>query len=128
MSIFFERLRVVLLEEPTGNVRFFFGLIAIGYGFVIPGFSAHPMYAMSMEWFNPWIWTAAFMISGIALVWGALSSKPTRLGFILEGVLSWVAWFLLGLTTAVSQGMPGPTFFASLIAGWILVRYPTWKK
>lgn len=123
----FKRLRKILLEEPTGPLRFFFGLGAIGYALVLPGFETYPMYAMAFAWLNPWIWSVAFMINGVALVAGALHNKPSLLMYILEAILGLTCWLSLGIATALSQGMPGPTFFASIISVWLYVRYPEWK-
>lgn len=127
MTKLFERLRVILLEEPTGNVRFFFGLISIGYAMFLPSTVGHYMYRLAFEWVNPWLWCTGFMVSGIALVVGSIQGRPSRTMFVLEGVLSGIVWGGMGLATTLSQGMPGPTLFACFIAGWIFVRYPAWK-
>jgi len=127
MSLVFERLRSVLLEDPTGNVRLFFGLITIGYSLFIPQTVGHFMYQLAVEWVNPWIWAIAFMTNGIALVYGAISNKPSLTGFILEGWLGLASWGTMGVATSLSQGIPGPTFCAAFIAVWIFVRYPKWR-
>lgn len=123
----FERLRRILLEEPTGPLRFFFGFGAIGYSLVLPEFATYPMYRLAFEWANPWVWTVAFAVNGWAMVTGALLSNPSRIMYLLEAVLGVACWVGLGVATSLAQGMPGPTFFASFIAVWLYVRYPEWN-
>lgn len=123
----YERLRVILLEEPTGSLRFFFGLGAIGYSMAMPAFSGYPMYALALHLFPEWLWAAGFAANGAALVIGAICNRPSRYMYLLEGVLGVAVWLAMGITTAMAQGMPGPTFFASFISIWIFVRYPSWK-
>lgn len=127
MSLVFERLRSVLLEDPTGNVRLFFGAITVGYALFIPNTVGHFMYQLANEWINPWVWASAFMVNGISLMFGAITNRPSLTGFVLEGWLGLFTWGTMGLATALSQGVPGPTFFAAFIAIWIFVRYPRWK-
>lgn len=127
MNRTFARLRQILLEDPTANVRFFFGLVTIGYALFIPHTVSHAMYDMANSLLHPLVWCAIFLINGICLVWGSVHNKPGPAMFVLEGLLGAVAWLVLGVATAISQGMPGPTFFASFIAVWVFVRYPTWR-
>lgn len=122
-----ERLRAILSESDPTAVKFFFGLVTIGYSIFIPQAIGHYMYRLAFEWINPWVWVVALMVNGIALVMGALYDRPTRLSFILEGVLGGAAWGALGVATAASQGVPGPTFFAMFIAIWIGGRHKPWK-
>lgn len=122
-----DRLRHILLEEPTGALRFFFGLGAVGYAFAMPNFSDYPMYQLALSVLPAWVWSAAFAANGSALIYGSLTNKPSRLMHFLEAVLGVTVWLGMGVTTAMAQGVPGPTFFASLIAVWLYVRYPSWK-
>lgn len=122
-----DRLKHILLEEPTGALRFFFGFGAIGYALALPGFEGYPMYSLAFHWLGVWWWCAGFAINGVALVVGSLTNKPGLLMYYLEGILGLAVWLMMGLATALAQGMPGPTFFASFIAIWIYVRYPEWK-
>lgn len=122
-----DRLRQILLEEPTGSIRFFFGLSAIGYALAIPAFFDYPMYIIAFQVAPAWVWSAAFAANGAALVIGAMSNNPSRHMHALEAVLGVLVWLGMGVTTSLAQGMPGPTFFASLIAVWLYVRYPAWK-
>lgn len=123
----FERLQTIFLEESTGALRFFFGLGALGYAFAMPNFGDYPMYQMAMSLLPAWVWSAAFAANGSALIAGAICNKPSRLMHFLEAVLGVAVWLGMGVTTALSQGVPGPTFFASLISVWLYVRYPSWK-
>lgn len=123
----FSRLRHLLLEESTGPLRFFFGWGSIGYALSMPQFVDYPMYHIALEWLPAWLWSAAFAINGTALIVGALHNNPSRMMYLLEGILGATVWLTLGISTAMAQGMPGPTFFASFIAVWIFVRYPEWK-
>lgn len=122
-----ERLRVILLEEPTGALRFFFGLGAVGYSLAMPAFADYPMYALSVELAPMWVWSALFAANGTALIIGSISNKPSRLMHFLEAVIGMAVWLGMGITTSLAQGVPGPTFFASIISVWLYVRYPSWK-
>lgn len=127
MSKFSNRLQQILLKDPTGNVRFFFGFLSIGYGLFMPQVEGHYMYRLALQWINPFAWSAALLINGAALIWGAMTNRPSRIMYLLEGWLGAAVWLMLGLATSLSQGVPGPTMAASFVAGWILVRYPEWK-
>lgn len=127
MSTVFSRLQQILLKDPTGNVRFFFGIVTFGYAIFIPQTAGHYMYGLALQWFPPCVWGALLGINGIALIYGSITNRPSRTMYLLEGWLGALAWGILGLATSLAQGMPGPTMFAAFIAGWILVRYPEWK-
>lgn len=122
-----SRLRQILLCDPTGNVRFFFGLITIGYAVFMPQAGPNPVYQVALQWVSPFAWSALFAINGVALVYGSLTNRPSRIMYCLEGWLGVSSWMTLGIATAIAQGMPGPTLFLAFIAGWVLVRYPEWK-
>lgn len=123
----FERLRVILLEQPTGALRFFFGFGSIGYAIAMPSFGGYPMYSVALSMFPVWVWALLFAVNGVALVWGAIYGQPSRLMHFLEAVVGVTVWLGMGITTSLAQGVPGPTFFASLISVWLYVRYPAWK-
>lgn len=122
-----ERLRHILLEEPTGALRFFFGLGALGYSMAMPAFADYTMYSLALSIVPAWVWSAAFAANGSALIYGSITNRPSRTMHFLEAVLGVIVWLGMGVTTSMAQGMPGPTFFASLIAVWLYVRYPAWK-
>lgn len=127
MSRTFNRLRYVLLETETVAVRFFFGFVSLGYAFFLPHVKDHFEYKISMMLFPSWVWAIGFATCGAALIRGVITCKYSRAGYILEGVLSAFMWVLLGITSSMSQGTVGATAFASVIAGWIMVRYPKWN-
>lgn len=127
MSEYASRLQQILLKDPTGNVRFFFALVTIGYGMFIPQVEGHYMYRLALDWVPSNVWSMVLIINGTALMWGSISNRPSLLLYVLEGWLGAAAWLTLGIATSLAQGMPGPTMFAAFIAGWILVRYPEWK-
>lgn len=127
MSHIPERLRYVLLETETVAVRFFFGFVSIGYAFFLPHVVDHFEYHISLMLMPAWAWSFGFLLCGSALMHGVITCKYSRLGFFLEGIVSAFMWVLLGITSSMSQGTVGATAFASVIAGWIMVRYPKWK-
>lgn len=122
-----ERMRYVLLESETVAVRFFFGFVSVGYAIFIPHVSEHFEYQVSLMLFPAWLWALGFGLSGLALLYGVITCKYSRLFFMFEGVLGSFSWVSLGITSSMSQGTVGATAFASVIALWIMVRYPKWK-
>ena len=120
------RLRYVLLESETVAVRWWMGLVSLGYAAFLPFVDSHFEYSVSLQLMPSWMWSLLFVISGASLIQGVISRRYNLLGCALEGVLSSLTWVALGITTSISQGIPGATMVASLIALWILVRYPTW--
>lgn len=127
MSRNFERLRYALLESETVAVRFFFGFVSLGYAFFLPHVADHFEYSVSLMLLPPSVWSAGFAISGAALIYGVITCNFNRFLFTLEGVLGAFMWVTLGITSSMSQGTVGATAFASVIALWIMVRYPAWK-
>lgn len=121
-----RRLRYVLLESETVAVRWWFGLVSVGYAMFLPLVDTHFEYSVSVAVMPAWIWSILFFIIGFSLLYGVIFRIYNKVGWFLEGVLCTATWVALGITTSISQGMPGATMAASLIAVWILVRYPTW--
>lgn len=120
------RLRYVLLESETVAVRWWMGLVSLGYAAFLPFVDSHFEYSISLQLMPSWLWSLLFVITGASLIQGVISRRYNLIGCALEGVLSSITWVSLGITTSISQGIPGATMVASLIALWILVRYPTW--
>lgn len=127
MSKIAERMRYVLLESETVAVRFFFGFVSLGYAIFIPHVQDHFEYKVSLMLFPSWMWAIGFALSGLALLYGVITCRYSRLLFTFEGVLGAFSWVALGITSSMSQGTVGATAFASVIALWIMVRYPKWK-
>lgn len=120
------RLKYVLMESETVAVRWWMGLVSLGYAAFLPFVDSHFEYSVSLQLMPSWMWSTLFVITGVSLIQGVISRRYNLLGCAMEGVLSTITWVSLGITTSISQGIPGATMVASLIALWILVRYPTW--
>lgn len=127
MNLLVDRLREVLLESETVAVRLFLGAMALGYAAYMPSTDYHPQYYFALQWVSPYIWSTAFFIHGAALIYGVMSKRYSFILLLLEGVLGSFTWVALGIATSISSGVPGPTLAASFVAGWVLVRYPSWK-
>lgn len=123
----YARLREVFLESETVAVRFFLGMMALGYAIYMPATTYHQHYALANQWIHPAIWSVFFLLHGSALMYGVITQRYSLFLMIVEGFLGAFVWLVLGIATSVAQGVPGPTLAAALVAGWVLVRYPSWK-
>lgn len=127
MSCLTDRLSYVFLKSETVAVRAFFGIMSLLYGIFIPQTEGQFEYAVALQWFPAWLWSAAMVTNGLAIFVGVLTQRYNLVLLLLEGALGMAAWLTLGVATSISQGVPGPTFAAAFVAIWIFVRYPSWK-
>lgn len=125
-SMIWSRLRYVLMESETVAVRWWMGLVSLGYAAFIPNVDSHFEYEWALKFMPSWLWSVLFLIVGASLLHGVITRRYSVIGCALEGALGAFTWASLGITTSISQGIPGATMCASLIAIWILARYPTW--
>ena len=122
------KLRYIFIESETIAVRFWYGLITLAYGFFMPVVSLHRDFVVATLLAPAWAWSIIFIINGIAILYGVLTHKKSRTNMLIEGALGTFCWITIGVTVSMAQGFPGPTFMASLVSLWLLVRYPTWKS
>lgn len=127
MTALWGRLQYVFLESETVAVRAFFGSVSLGYALFIPRVDGHFEYHLALQAIPAWVWSMAFLIHGLSVWYGIITCRATPLLYVLEGWVGSFTWVLMGILTSASQGVVGPTFVASFIAGWLLVRYPLWK-
>lgn len=117
------------LYSETVSSRFWFGLLSLGYAsfMYFSDYASHPgsSYVLMFRIAPDWVWTLAFTLHGIALVYGAFTRKYSTFLLLLEGVLGIAVWTAAAAATTLEQGAPGGTTVGALIAFWVLVRYPT---
>lgn len=121
-----NRLRYVLFGSETTATRFWFGLVSIGFGLFCSQINGHWEYAVAVQIMPPLVWSALFILYGATVVTGVFTQyySAPLLGVKLVGVFCWTA---MGITTSIAQHTIGATVFGSLVAMWIVMRYPTWK-
>lgn len=123
------------LYTETTSSRFWFGLLSLGYAsfMFFSEYASHPgsSYVLMFKIAPDYIWSLAFVIHGLALIYGAFTRKYSTFLLILEGVLGVAVWSAAAAATTLEQGAPGGTTVGALIALWVLVRYPThheWER
>ena len=124
-----EQLLWVLTKSQTTSTRFWFGMAGIGFGSflmfspaVTNGVSE---YAMMMKLAPSYVWSLAFSINGLALLYGVFSQTYSKTLVIFEGLLGTMAWTTTAVTIVISQHTLGATVAGAAVAFWLLVRYPT---
>jgi hypothetical protein len=123
-----RNIKYIFTESETIAVRFWFGLITLGYGFYLPTVNLKSDFVLAIMLMPAWLWGILFGINGIATIYGTLTSKKSRINMLVECVLGTFCWITIGVTVSMAQGIPGPTLMASMVSLWLLVRYPTWKS
>ena len=121
--LFFVLLAELLIAGDTRQLRFWFGLTGIAYALFL-SFAApsHWEYGLAFQVLPPHAWSIMFSVSGLALVYGAVTCRYDRLMLTLEGVLGSIAWTALSITTMMSQGTIGAVTVAALINLNLLLR------
>ncbi len=117
------------LYSETTAARFWFGLLSLGYAsfLVFSEYAHHPgsSYVLMFKIAAEWVWATAFILNGLALLYGSFTRKYNTFLLLLEGVLGVAVWSAAAAATTIEQGAPGGTTVGALIALWVLVRYPT---
>ena len=118
----------ILLQSETTAVRFWFGLTSLFFGLFM---WTHPEakweYLVTYIIMPHWMWGIGFMVSGAAVLIGAVTKKYSWTSMFFEAILGTVLWVSVSVSSMMSQGSPGAVTIAGLMSMWLLVRYPTWN-
>lgn len=117
-----------IASDDTTQTRIFFSMVSFGWVLYILadkiGFAArHPNVAEYVA--NPSTLAILFSVYACAVFYGACTGRFSFILLLIEGFLGVYLWMGVGIADALGQGAPGPTFFAGLIALFLLARYPT---
>lgn len=125
-----SNLSKLLLTDQTQLLRFWFGLASVFFGLFLIGSNVHDTmeYVITIAIAPPSAWASMFFISGSALIYGAITSKYSRLQMFLEGILGTFAWVSVSITGMISQGTVGAVTIAAAISIFLLIRYPVWRN
>ena len=125
--MFFVLLAELLIAGDTRMLRFWFGLTSIAFAaFISFGAPSHWEYGIAFMVLPHYVWSALLLVSGAALVYGAVTCHFDRLMLVLEGFIGAATWSALSITTMIAQGTIGAVTIAALINLYLLLRYPTW--
>jgi len=121
-------LRFLLLTGSTALLRFWFGLMGLGFAcFLFLVADGHWEYAMMFKWAPSWLWAVTFTASSLVTIHGAYTSVHDRLHFFFECVIGLCAWSGMAIMATISQGSIGGLTVAGLLNLYLFVRYPVWK-
>jgi hypothetical protein len=67
-------------------------------------------------------------VHGVSILYGVLTGRKNVVLLITDGALGCFLWSTVGIIYICFQGVPGPSFVGSLIAIWLLVRYPSFNS
>lgn len=120
----------LMLVGSTQMLRLWFGITACFFAIFITSESAltNPEYALGFAIVPQVYWAIAFMVNGAVLIYGAITSKYSKIGLILEGILGTALWAAVGITVMISQGSLGAVTIATFLSVYLLIRYPTWHE
>lgn len=125
---FLVLLAELLIAGDTRQLRFWFGLTSLSFSvFMSFGAPSHWEYGIAFLVLPPHAWSILLGVSGLALMYGAVTCHFDRLMLALEGVAGSIAWVALAITTMMSQGSIGAVTIAAIINLYLLVRYPSWQ-
>lgn len=120
-------LAYILLKSETSAIRFWFGLTSFFFGvFLASNSASHWEYLITFIVMPHWAWGTGFMISGAAMIRGAITSKFNTVIMFLESILGTMLWVGVAASSMMSQGGPGAVTIAATMSIWLLIRYPTW--
>ena len=115
----------MLLLGETRQVRFWFSIVSFAFG--IETFS--PTFVegnpLLMLLASDEVWRLAFFVHATAVMYGVITKQYNRWLLILEGMLGTAIYVSLGLADILFWQHPSPTLFCSLVAMYLLIRYPT---
>ena len=121
-------LRYLLLTGSTALLRFWFGLMGLGFAiFLVCAAEGHWEYSLMFKWAPAWLWAAAFVANGMAMIHGAYTGYYDRTHFVFECVVGLAAWSGMAIMATISQGSIGGLTVAGLLNLYLFVRYPVWK-
>lgn len=121
-----SKILTLLLTGETALLRLWFGIASLAFGIWIsfdPNFSEGHTVAIAMATLEAQI--VMFFVHGCAMIYGAITSKFSRIQLFLECFLGIFLWVGLGLAEMVQQQAPGPMIAGGGIALFLLIRYPT---
>ena len=116
----------MLLTGNTNLLRFFFSLCSFGFAVWVTfdsRYAEQHSYAVLLA--SPHAQGLLFMVHGFAVFYGVLTSRFSKVLLFMEGILGVFLWCGIGVAESLQQGTPGPLLMASLIALFLLIRYPT---
>ena len=117
-----------LTEGKTLLVRLFFAAVSFGWVSYIltdtAGFAMrHPTVVEYVA--APNKLGILFSIYASAVMYGVFTGRYSFILLLVEGFLGIFLWGSVGIADWANQGAPGPTFFAAIVALFLLARYPT---
>lgn len=128
MSVTYGSFAYLMLYGETRLLRFFFGVSTVLFSaFMLIGAPSQWEYSLTIRLLSPDIWAAFFIISGVSLIYGAVTCRYSKLSLVFESILSTASWTAVGITSMISQGTIGAIAAPILISLFLLIRYPTWQ-
>lgn len=128
MSITHGSFAYLMLYGETRLLRFFFGISTLLFSlFMIAGAPSQWEYSLTIRLLDPNVWACMFFISGLALIYGAVTCRYSKVSLLIESILSTASWTAVGITSMISQGTVGAIAAPILISLFLLIRYPTWQ-
>lgn len=121
-----SKLMRMLLIGNTNLLRFFFSLCSFGFAAWVmfdPNYPIQHPYAVTLA--SPHAQGLLFMVHGFAMMHGVVTGRYSHVLLFMEGVLGVFLWCGIGVAETLQQRTPGPLIMASLIALFLLIRYPT---
>lgn len=121
-----NRVLYILLHEDTTLLRFFLGIVSVAMGWSIAFDENWIYFHESMTRIASQGATALmFAIYGIALLYGAITSKFNRFLLFIEGMLGVFVWTAYAWADWKDHSGMTPVAVAAVMAFLLLVRYPT---
>lgn len=125
-----NELKILLLIGPTQMLRLWFGLMTCLFAFFISSRTASVEleFSLTFELLPQLAWSALLVLVGSTLIYGAVTSRYSKLGLALEGILGTAVWAAIGITGMISQGSLGAVTIGILLNMFLLIRYPIWQE
>jgi len=121
-----HRVLYILLHEDTTLMRFCLGMVSLAMGLSILIDENWVYFHENMLRIASQPATAGmFGVYGVALLYGAITSKFNRFLLFVEGMLGVFVWTAFAWADSVDHGTITPITVGAAMAFLLLVRYPT---
>ena len=115
----------MLLVGETRQVRFWFAIVSFMFGLetISTGFVEGNPLLLALA--TDEIWRMAFFLHGVSVMYGVITKQYSKPLLLIEGVLGTAMYGALGIGDLLYFHTASPTIFCSVVAMYLLIRYPT---